>query len=187
MRTDPVTVARVSAISLAAWLALAGCSESLPPRFVPEGPLEISNVLIGQGTSKAGDPIISVSTTVRNAYDETFDGTIDLTAEVRFWWPRRPDVEAHVPLQLSDHIQLGPGATYRVEQTWFLTTDDGRDILDLLTYFDDDIRFGIAYAQPETFVAEVRLTVFEETGLITSGPHEFVLEGWRPVEQDDDG
>ncbi len=62
---------------------------------------------------------------------------------------------------------------------WLLTTDDDRNVLDLLLFSSDDVRFGVAYARPETFVASLRMTVFRETGLLSSGPRQFTLQGWR--------
>lgn len=161
-----------------------GCGESLPTRIVPENPLVISDVLIGQGAGDFGIQV-TVSAIIRNNFDETFDGPVDITGELHVWWPRRPDVEAHVPLRIQDRIRLAPGRTYRVEHTWLLTTDDGRNVLDLLTYSASDVRFGVAYARPETFVADLRMTVFAETGLLSTGPREFTLQGWRLVEETD--
>ncbi len=151
---------------------------------LPESPLVIEDVFIGQGTGDFGIQVM-VSTTVRNDFEETFDGIVDITGDLYIWWERRPDVEDHVPLQLRTPIRLAPGETYRIEQLWFLTTEDGGDILDLLVFSGADVRFGVVYAQPETFVATLRMTVFQETGLLTSGPHEFTLEGWRLVEEVD--
>lgn len=170
-------------LGLCAGLA-TGCAESLPTRIVPESPLVISDVLISQGTDAAGVQV-SVSAVVRNDFDETFDGDVDITGELHIWWPRRPDVQAHVPLRVQDRLHLAPGQTYRVEQVWLLNTDDGRDVLDLLVFSGADVRFGVAYARPETFVANLRMTIFRETGLLSTGPQEFILEGWRVVEVDD--
>jgi hypothetical protein len=166
--------------SVTACLVLSSCAEQLPTRIVPPSPLVISDVFISQGADALGIQV-TVTAIVRNDFDETFDGAVDITSELHIWWPRRPDVEAHVPLQIRDRIRLAPGETYRVEQVWFLTTDDGRDVLDLLVFSGEDVRFGVAYALPETFVAQLRMTIFRETGLLTTGPQEFTLQGWRSL------
>ncbi|MDA0334749.1 MAG: hypothetical protein O2782_06270 [bacterium] len=169
---------------LASCLVILSCSEQLPTRIVPESPLTIADVAISQGTGDDGIQV-TVSASVRNDFDETFDGVVAVTGELHIWWPRRPDVEAHIPLSFSDQIRLAPGQKYRVEQVWSLTTDDGRDVLDLLVFSAADIRFGVVYAQPETFVASLRMTVFRETGLLSTGPREFTLQGWRVISDDD--
>lgn len=168
----------VPTMSMAAWLTLSACAETLPSRIVPDSPLVISDVLISQGTGDFGIQV-TVTTIVRNDFEETFDGVVDITGELHIWWERKPDVEAHIPLQVRDQIRLGPGQTYSIEQVWLLTTDDDRNVLDLLLFSSDDVRFGVAYARPETFVASLRMTVFRETGLLSSGPRQFTLQGWR--------
>lgn len=168
----------VVTMSMAAWLTLSACAETLPSRIVPDSPLVISDVLISQGTGDFGIQV-TVTTIVRNDFEETFDGVVDITGELHIWWERKPDVEAHIPLQVRDQIRLGPGQTYSIEQVWLLTTDDDRNVLDLLLFSSDDVRFGVAYARPETFVASLRMTVFRETGLLSSGPRQFTLQGWR--------
>ena len=165
-------------------LVLSSCAEQLPSRIVPESPLVISDVFISQGTGDNGIQV-TVSARVRNDFEETFEGMVDITGELHIWWLRRPDVEAHVPVQIRDQIRLAPGQTFRVEQVWLLTTDDGRDVLDLLEFSGADVRFGVVYAQPETFAASLRLTVFQETGLLTKGPQEFTLQGWRVITDTD--
>ena len=61
-------------------------------------------------------------------------------------------------------------------------TDDREDVLEMLDYSGGDVRYGVAYAKPEVFVMEVRVTLFDEIGFLTSGPHEFTLRGWELVE-----
>lgn len=165
-------------------LLAAGCGESLPTRIVPEGALAVDRVLIGQGTGDLGIEI-TVDAFVRNNYDETFEGRIELRGEAHIWWKNRPEIEATLPVEYSQEVRLNPGQTFRVEWVWFMQTDDGTEVLPLLNYSDGDVRFGIIYARPETFVCEVRMTAFEETGLLTWGPQEFTLTGWRWVEDDD--
>ena len=169
---------------LASSLLIHSCGEQLPTRIVPASPLTISDVFISQGTGENGIQV-TVSASVRNDFDETFDGVVAVTGELHIWWPRRPDVEAHIPLAFTDQIRLAPGGKYRVEQVWLLTTDDGRDVLDLLVFSAADIHFGVVYAQPETFVASLRMTVFHETGLLSTGPREFTLQGWRDISDND--
>lgn len=158
-------------------LTVFGCAEPLPSRIVPPNPLVIDNVTVSQGTGDFGIQVV-VSVGVRNNFEETFDGQVSINGELHIWWKNRPDVEVHLPIQIVDQIRLVPGASYQIRELWFLQTDDGQSVLDLLIY-PGDVRFGISYARPETFVAEMRMTVFDATGLLSTGPQEFTLQGWR--------
>ena len=79
---------------------------------------------------------------------------------------------------------LDPGEGYFINSAWLLQTDDGRNVFDLLDFSKNDVRDGIRYAEPEVFFVEVQVTLFKEVGLLRSGPHEFVLQGWKMVQQE---
>ncbi len=161
---------------------LPGCSESLPTRIVPQDTLSIAYVFIGQGTN-AGGIHVSIAINVENVYEETFIGTVDVTGNIRISWPRHPDVVVNLPIRRRQtDLHLDPSDAYIVDALWFLRTDDGRSVMDLLDFSSNDVRHGVQYAEPETFLFEVTMTLFEETGLLTSGPHEFVLEGWKTLD-----
>jgi hypothetical protein len=116
---------------------------------------------------------------VENVYEETFEGDVGVGGTIHIWWRDRPEVEATLSLDRQAHLLLDPGERYYIEANWYLTADDGRYVLSLLDFSGMDIRYGVHYARPEVFVLEVKVTLFEETGLLTSGPHEFLLEGWK--------
>lgn len=170
--------ARWPAVLLLLALAAAGCGESLPARIQPQDALTIQKVIIGQGAGAAGIQV-SVTAAVVNAYEETFEGLVDLRGNVRIWWPRHPDVTATLPLRGQQYLTLEPEQRYLVGTRWYLGLDDGRNMMSLLDFTGNDVRHGVQYARPETLMLEIEMTVFEATGLLRSGPHEFVLEGWR--------
>jgi len=157
---------------------LPSCDESLPTRIEPQNTLEIGNVLINQGTGPAGI-FMSISIKVQNSYEETFDGAVDVKGNIRIWWKQRPEIEANLPISRHIDLQLDPGESYFIDESWFLETDDGKYVLELLDFSQHDIRYDVLYARPEVFVLEVKVTLFKETGLLTSGPHEFTLQGWK--------
>ena len=161
---------------------LLGCSESLPSRIVPEDTLEIAYVLSNQGTGLAGVHV-SISINIENVYDETFIGAVDVIGNIHITWPRRPDVEINLPIRRQQtELLLDPGDAHIVDSFWFLQIDDGRNVMDLLDYSRGDIRYGVQYAEPETFLIDVTMTLFNETGLLTYGPEEFIFEGWKKLD-----
>ena len=160
------------------------CDESLPLRSGPQNTLEIVDVVIVQGTGGWGIEV-SIAVIVENVYHETFDGVANIKGNIRIWWKRRPEIIANLSIEEYDYLQLDPGGRYVIESDWFLWTDDGQYVLDLLDYSNDDVRYGNIYARPEVFGLEVKVTIFEEIGLLVSEPYEFTLQGWKPVEGED--
>ena len=167
-----------SCLLLGVLFACFSCGESLPSRIEPQNTLEISDVVINQGAGPGGIHV-AIAVDVRNTYEETFSGFIDVEGNIHIWMKRDPTVEANIPIRTGANLVLDPDETHFINTRWFLRTDDGVDVLDLLDFGTDDIRFGIHYAVPEIFVMDVKVTLFAETGLLTSGPHEFTLRGWR--------
>jgi hypothetical protein len=170
----------VLGLVLAVLLLACACDESLPLRIEPDSALEIDNVTIGQGTGGGGIHV-SVAISVRNTYEETFDGLVNVRGEIRIDWPGHEDVSATVPVSEERYLHLEPGERYYISRRWHLNTDDGRHMMSLLDFSANDLRYGVLYARPEVLALDVRLTLFEQTGLLTSGPHEFALEGWLLV------
>ena len=169
----------VSLISLG--VAASSCGESLPARIEPQGTLEIDHLLATQGTGPGGIHI-AIAVDVRNQYEETFAGQVDVTGNIHIWWKKNPQIEANIPVRERANLLLDPGERHIINVRWLLLTDDREDVLDMLDYSGGDVRYGVAYARPEVFVMEVKLTVFEEIGLLTAGPHEFTVQGWEVIE-----
>lgn len=168
----------VSGGALLLCVLVSSCDESLPTRIVPQNDLEIARVLIAQQTGPAGIQVLSAFY-VENMYDETFSGMVNAKGNVRIWWKRRPGFEANLPVRENTQLRLDPGERHAFEVRWLLRADDGRYLLDHLDFSGNDVRYGVRYARPEDFLLEISVTVFEETGLLTSGPHEFTLQGWE--------
>lgn len=163
------------------------CEESLPPRIIPENSLAITKIFTAQEAN--GGIFIAVRVIGENKYVETFQDTVNVEGNIHIWWAKHPEIEANVPLDNRHFVAptriqgsiliLDPGGEFHLETRWYLNTDDGRNILDLLDFSTSPIVGGIVTAAPEKFVLEVQLTVFKETGLLRSKPQEFVLTGWK--------
>lgn len=172
-------------------LVFFSCDEALPPRMVPQNTLAITDLIANQ---EAGDGGIFVAIKVVgiNRYGETFQDTVKVKGNVHIWWAKRPEIEAHVPLsnrhfkdptRISGNVlTLDPGEEFHLETFWYCSTDDGTSIIDLLDFSDSPVVDGIVTAAPEKFVLEVQLALFEETGVLRSQPHEFIIKGWKRIE-----
>jgi len=167
------------------------CDESLPPRIVPQDTLEITAIIANQGAN-AGGIFVAINVFGQNNYEETFQDTVDVKGNIHIWWARKPEIEANVPLdnrhftkptRISGNIlTLDPGEKFRLEALWYLNLDDGRYLINLLDFSNSSVINGIIIAKPEKFMVEVQLTLYEETGLLRSEPHEFIIEGWKIAE-----
>ncbi len=167
------------------------CDESLPPRIVPQNTLEITDIIANQEGGAAGI-FVALKVVGINRYGETFQDTVKVTGNIHIWWARKPEIEANVPLsnrhfkdptRISGSVlTLDPGEEFHLETFWYLYTDDGKNIIDMLDFSNSPVIDGIVTAAPEKFLLEVQLTLFEATGLILSKPHEFIIKGWKIAE-----
>lgn len=169
------------------------CEESLPPRISPQNTLEITKVFIAQEAN--GGIFIAVKVIGENKYWETFQDTVNVNGNIHIWWTKHPEIEANVPLGNRNFVEptriqgniltLDPGGEFHLETRWYLNTDDGRNIMDLIDFSNSPVIGEIIIAAPEKFVLEVQLTVFKETGLLRSKPQEFIFTGWKLASQHD--
>ena len=169
-------------------IVLVSCEESLPSRIVPENTLQITKIFIAQEANNDGI-FIAVRIIGENKYVETFQDTVNVEGNIHIWWAKHPDIEANVPLDNRYFVEptriqgsiltIDPGGEFHLETRWYLNTDDGRNVIDLLDFSNSPVVGGIVTAAPEKFILEVQLILFKETGLLRSKPQEFVLTGWK--------
>lgn len=172
-------------------LLFFSCDETLPPRMVPQNTLEITEIIVNQEGGDAGI-FVAIKVVGVNRYGETFHDTVKVKGNVHIWWAKKPKIEANVPLsnrhfkdptRISGNVlTLDPGEEFHLETFWYLYTDDGKIIIDMLDFSNSPVVDGIVTAAPEKFVLEVQLVLFEETGLLQSKPHEFIIQGWKRIE-----
>lgn len=170
-------------------LFFLSCEESLPLRITPQNTLEITKIIANQEAN--GGIFIAIYVCGENKYVDTFEDTVNVSGNIHIWWARKPEIEAHVPLNNTHFIEptriqsniltLDPGEKFHLETKWYLYTDDRISILDLLDFSNSPVIDGIVTAQPEKFILQVQLTLFQETGLLRSQPHEFFITGWKVV------
>lgn len=166
------------------------CDESLPTYQMPQNTLALTRVLAGQGTVGEGSIVLNILIKGENLYDEVFQDTVNIEGNVKIWWVRNPEFEANLPINNTQFIPptpihgrvmtLAPGGTFSLQLAWFLMLDDGRYLPEYLEYGNTDSN-GIQHARPETLRIEVEMTLFQNLGLLQAEPVDFVLNGWRKV------
>lgn len=170
-------------------LSVLSCDESLPPYTPPQDVLAITQVFAAQGTINPGIPILNVLITGVNQYEETFEDTVNANGEVRIWWKRHPEFKATLPLSnghfvpptpiRGSRLTLDPGDTFHMKTVWYMMSDEGEYLIDLLDYSIDDVRGDFEYARPETLMIEIELMIYRQIGMIRSDPVSFEFTGYR--------
>jgi hypothetical protein len=166
----------------------------LPPRIVPENTLHITDVFATQGTD-GGGLVLVVLIIGENIYEDTFHDTVSLNGYAHIWWKKRPEIEAHVSLHnyhfttqneiVGRILTLDPGDKFYIKTKWYFRTDAGNSVLDYFTFEENPDNNGYLHAKPETFVIQVKATLFDQLGFMESEPIEVEIKAWKKVELDD--
>ena len=184
---------KVFILILCLLLLVLSCDESLPPRIAPENTLQIVDIWASQMADAAGI-FVKFLIIGENLYEETFDADVNVNGELYIKWKRKPEKIATIhlnntlfaePTRIEGRtLTLDPGEQFYISVSWYLNTDDGENIIDLLDFSDNNIQGNIATAKPEVFEYETKVIVFDQIGLLISDGYEFTLEGWKMVDPD---
>ncbi len=174
-------------------LLLFSCEETLPPRIVPADTLQIIDVIATQGTDGTGFVIV-ILIIGENVYEETFQDTVSLNGYAHIWWKKRPEIEAHVQLHnynftpenkmVGRILTIDPGQKFYIKTRWYLNTDDGENVMEYFTFKPTPDNNGYIHA-PETFIIQVKATIFDQLGFMESDPVELEIKAWRKVDLGD--
>ncbi len=174
-------------------LFVFACDETLPPRIEPQNTLAISNVIYSQGIYIDGAHMVFIIE-IENRYLETFQEQVDVVGKATIWWQNRPQVRATLaignqhfvpPSRFQGNVlTLDPGGRCALKIYWYLTLDDGRNLLDLLDYSDGVAREGLINSKPETFVMEAEIKLFSQIGYLRSQPIVFSFIGYKKAPKD---
>ena len=187
-------------ISVPAVLAFAAmilvslsCQESLPTYVPPQHVLSITVSSIEQLNDHIAPPghqEVQLTISGENTFDEVFEDTVDFKGTMVIWWQRKPDRSKTFYLSeknLSDpslvhnrQMLLIPGQQFSMNLVWDLRSDDGvylpseMDFTNLRQrYCDPNVRC----ANPEIFVVEVSLNVYDRLGYIAAPAVQFTFIG----------
>lgn len=191
MKCDRMVWTALFAAALAC-LSLS-CNESLPTYEDPQNVLALKVTLIEQLNDRIAPPgrqVVHVVLEAENIHDEVFFDSVNIGGAVRIWWKRKP-VRFRTMLltedNLLDHdlisngkIMLLPGQKVALDLYWNLRTDEG-------IYLPREMNFAflrrrvcdynVACADPEEFVLEASLKIFDRLGVVQAPVNSFVFTG----------
>ena len=181
----------VPAIILAMTAAGFGCQESLPVYQDPQNVLSVAVTAVEQlddHLAPPGKQAVRIVLQGVNMYDEPFLDSVRLDVTMKITWERQPLRVRTLQLtrkDLSDpslvvngKMLLIPGQAFSMEVLWNMRSDDGVYLPALMNFAWLIRRVcapNIACADPETFIIETSLTVYDRLGVLRAPTAEFTF------------
>ena len=176
-------------LAVAAVVALAigsgsGCKENLPVYSEPQNVMEISVAAVEQlddHLAPPGKQMVRIVLEGVNTYEEPFLDSVRIDGTMKITWERQPARTRTIKLTQSDltdpslisggKMLLLPGQVFSMEVFWNMRSDDGVYLPALMNFAWLTRRKcdpGIACADPETFIVETRLNVYNQIGMLVA-------------------
>ena len=179
----------------AALLALStySCKEALPSYADPRNVMSVKVSLIEQLNDRIAPPgrqVVHIVLEAENIHDEVFLDSVDIQGAVRIWWKRRP-VRFRTMTVTSSNLQdrdlirngkimLLPGQKVSFDLFWNIRSDDGIYLPREMNFAYLRRRvcdFNVACADPEEFVVESSLKIYDRLGVIAAPTTSFIFTG----------
>jgi len=154
--------------------------------------LEVSTIeqLSDRAASPADHQAVRFVISCQNIHDEVYYDSVDIKGSLRIWWKRKPHRYRTIYLTEASFRDKGlirnskllmiPGQQVSLEAVWNLKSDDS-------LYLPTEMNFAflrrrvcdnnIACADPEEFVVEASLNLFDRLGYIVASPKNFIFIG----------
>lgn len=192
MNCKPIRfIATRAALLLGIALLALRCNESLPAYVFPQNVLSLNVTDVEENWDRTA-PIFNQQIRIRlegeNTYDEVFQDTLDVKGTMRIWWVRFPDIFRTIVLSEKDikerelihngKLTLLPGQKFTMDIYWDLLTDSGMYVADKFNFTKIYLREclpNIACSDPEQFVVETSLNVFDRLGYLKAEPKAFYV------------
>ena len=169
------------------------CNESLPTYTFPQNVFSVNITLIEQMSNRIGRPghqLMHFVLTGKNTFDEVFYDSAKIKGSVRVWWRRKPG--KYITLYLSKtnltdpgiiqngKILMTPGQQFSMNVIWNMKSFDS-------LYLPNEMDFSYAFtsrrgcdfnvlcADPEEFVIESSLQIYDKLGLVAAPTREFIF------------
>lgn len=175
-----------------AFLSLT-CNESLPVYQAPANVLSLNVTTVEQlndHISPPTHPLVHIVLTGENIFDEVMLDSADIKGTMTIWWKRKPTRSRTIVLTEKNLIDrtliqngkmmLVPGQQFTLEAYWDVRSDDGVFLVSEMNFARLRQRFcasNVACSDPEDFIIEVSLNVYDRLGYISAPPKDFFYVG----------
>lgn len=172
-------------------LVALSCDEALPVYQPPANVLAVSVSQVEQLNDRVAPPgrqAVHVVIDGENVHDEVFLDSVRIEGNVRIWWKRKPSRYITIPINQNNItnpnlIQNGkmlllPGQKFSLDFYWNMRSVDS-------VYLPYEMNFAflirrvcgirLACADPEDFVVETSLVVYDRLGILVAPPKEFTF------------
>ena len=182
---------RLAALCIGWMLAASGCNENLPVYVDPQDVMQISVVAVEQLDDHLAPPgrqRVRIVLRGVNNYEEPFLDSVRIEGTMKIIWERQPFRFRTVKLTQRDltdaslvtngKMLLLPGQAFSMEIFWNMRSDDGVYLPSLMNFAWLTRRVcapNIACADPETFIIETTLNVYDQIGVLRAVPMKFTF------------
>ena len=167
------------------------CDESLPTRIFPDRVLAVEVSFVEQLPDREalpGSQLVHTRLTGENVYDEVFQDPVNIKGSLTIWWKRLPryyrtielgELNISTPdLIHGSRMTLLPGQKFSMDVFWNIKTDDSLYLPFKMNFARTGQRLcspNVICADPEVFVIESSVTIFDRLGWITIPAKEFTF------------
>ena len=170
------------------------CQESLPTYVFPANIMSFDVKTIEQLSNRIARPghqLVHMVLIGKNTFDEVFEDSVDVRGSARIWWKRKPRRFRTIELSaqnLSDpglikngKMMLLPGQQFGLDLYWNLMSDDSLYLVSEMIFTnlrqERQCDWDVACSDPETFVVEASLSVYDKIGYVSAPAREFNFVG----------
>ena len=170
------------------------CDESLPTYVAPKNVMSFKIEQIDELPLRLAPPghqLVHFQLTGQNTFDEVFEDSVDIKGSLRVFWIDNPDYYKTFVLNVNNineknlisngRMTLLPGQKFTMDLYWDLITDGGVDLLtklDFVRLVSRQCSPNVACSDPEYFMAETSLNVFDRLGYINADSKIFPFVGY---------
>ena len=187
---------RWAGYAVAALIALfsLSCQESLPTYVFPTNIMSLDVKTIEQLSNRIARPghqLVHMVLIGKNTFDEVFEDSVDIRGSARIWWKRKPRRFRTIQLSAQNFtdpalisngkMMLLPGQQFGLDLYWNLMSDDSLYLVSEMIF--NNLRqerqcdWDVACSDPETFVVEASLSVYNKIGYVPAPAREFSFIG----------
>ena len=169
------------------------CEEALPTYVAPQNVMDFKVVTAESLPIRLAPPgrqAYHFNLVAENTFNEVFEDSVDIVGSMRIWWVDRPQFFRTYPLTIrsineKDLIRNGrllllPGQKISIDIYWDMKTDSNFNVISKMNFTRPLQRLcytAVACSDPELFMVEASINIFDKLGYITAEPKLFQVVG----------